>query len=216
MARERDGFAQDGRVGGEAPLPETVAEDNHGEAFFAGQEAAAKVHANLRYIEKVGGGRLPPDALRLARAANRRRQKLIVGRDAGKRTGLVAQVSVERPGKIITAAIAIVRRVERHQSAGIADRCGPEHEAADHGKDGRVGSDAQSDGEDDSEHKSGCSGETPEAVGQILPQCHDAASIAYYGEAGVMVPGQRSYSSSQGLVSVHRFSPGGRAEGQPG
>ncbi len=63
VARERDGFAQDGAVGCETPLPEPVAEDNDGKLFFAGQEATAKEHADLGDIEEVGGGRLAPDAL---------------------------------------------------------------------------------------------------------------------------------------------------------
>ena len=72
MTGEGDGLAQDGGIGSKAPLPETVAKDNHGEMFFAGQKAPAKAHANLRYIEKVGGGRLAPDAFRIAIAADRR------------------------------------------------------------------------------------------------------------------------------------------------
>ena len=69
---KRDGFAQDGGVGREAPLPETMAENDDGKPFFAGQEAAAEVHADLGDIEVVGGGGLAPDALRLTFTTNRR------------------------------------------------------------------------------------------------------------------------------------------------
>ncbi len=179
VAGERDGFAQDGGVGREAPLPETVAEDDDGKAFFAGQEAAAEVHADLRDIEKVGGGGLSPDALWLAFATDRGRQKLVISSYAGKRMGLVANVGVERQGKAIAAAVAIMRGMKRHERAGIADRRGPQHEAADHGEDGGVGGNAESDGEDDGGYESGGSGKTPQAIGQILPQYRHGAFLRW-------------------------------------
>jgi len=58
----------------------------------------------------------PSDALGLAIAADRSGQELIVGRDAGEDLGLVAHVRVDRPGKVIAAAIAVVRCMECHES----------------------------------------------------------------------------------------------------
>ena len=89
--------------------------------------------------------------------------------------------------------------MKRHESARIADRRRPEHEAADHGEDGGVGGNAESDGEDDGGYESGGSGKTPQAIGQILPQYRHGgfsvgrglALIAVYGDLRTVVPWRR-------------------------
>ncbi len=63
MAGENNGLADDGGVGGEAALPEAMAENDDRKLFLAGQKAAAERHRNPRDAEEIGRGRLTPHAL---------------------------------------------------------------------------------------------------------------------------------------------------------
>jgi len=98
-----------------------VTEYDDGKLFLGGEETAAERQAKLSYVKKVRGDRLSPDALRLAVAANRGRQEFVVGGDAGKRFGLIANINICRPGETIAALLAIVRGVKRDQCGRIAD-----------------------------------------------------------------------------------------------
>ncbi len=91
---EGDGFAEDVGVGGEAMLPETIAEDDDGGLFFGGEEAAAEGHAELSDVEKVGGGGLSPDSLGLACAADGGGNEVVVAGHVGEGSGLVAEIVV--------------------------------------------------------------------------------------------------------------------------
>src|SRR5580698_6899974 len=172
MAGERDGLANDCRVGGETALPEAVAEDDDLLALFAWEEATAEGHAKLRYVEIVRCGGLSPEALGFTFAADGGGHEFVVGGEAGEGFCLVAQIGVNGPGEGAGATV-LVGGFQSHECAGVAYRGWREHEAADHGEDGRVGGDAESDGEDDGEHEAGRFGKTPDGIGQVLPQlCH--------------------------------------------
>jgi hypothetical protein len=142
-----------------------LAKDDDGEMLLIGSEAAAEGHAEASDVEIVGGGGLSPDALGLAIAADGGGNEFEVGRDAGKRFGIVTNIRVGGMGKIVAALLAVVGGVESEERGGIADRGRAEDEAADHGEDGGVGGDAKADGEYDREDEAGRFGKTPEGVG---------------------------------------------------
>ena len=98
--------------------------------------------------EEVGSDGLSPDALRLAAAADGSGDKFVVCGNAGEGVGLIANVCVDGIRETVAALVPVVRGVEGEQRGGIAHGRGPQDEAADHGKDGGVGADAEADGED--------------------------------------------------------------------
>ena len=66
-ARQRDGLADDRRVGPETPRPETVRQDRHGVAaggFIASGEVAAGHHPVTEQLEKPGRHTHPAQTLR--------------------------------------------------------------------------------------------------------------------------------------------------------
>lgn len=153
-AGKRDGFAGQGRIGGETALPKAVAEDNDRQALLVTRETAAQRHAELRHIEEIRGDRLAPYTFRFAPAAHRSRQEVHVAGHAGERLGLLAHVGEERPGEMIAALVA-VGSVYGQERRGVAHRRGTQNKPADHGEDGRVGGNAQADRDDHGENKTG-------------------------------------------------------------
>ena len=101
VSGEGDGFAEDVGVGGEAVLPEAIAEDDDGGLFFGAEEAAAEGHGELGDVEEVGGGGLSPDALGLAGAADGGGDEVVVAGHVGEGAGLVAEIVVEGQEKLL-------------------------------------------------------------------------------------------------------------------
>jgi len=93
-------------------------------------------------------------------------EEFVEAGDAGEGFGVVANVSVERPGEVI-AAFVVVGGVEREKSLGIADGSGAENEAGDHGESGGVGADAESEREDGNSGEGGRLGQSAERQTQV-------------------------------------------------
>ncbi len=118
MSGEREGLADDRRVGSETTLPQAVAEDYDLLLFFGWQKAAAERHTNLGDVEEVAGGGLPPDALWLTvslaapNPGHGSGKQFVVSRDSGEGFGVVAHIEIERPGVVIAAALAACLHVQ--------------------------------------------------------------------------------------------------------
>ncbi len=120
----------------------------------------------MRDIEEIGGGGLAPEALGIALAGDGGGEEFVEAGDAREGFGVVANVSVERPGEVI-AAFVVVGGVEREKSLGIADGSGTENEAGDHGESGGVGADAESEREDGNSGEGGRLGQSAERQTQV-------------------------------------------------
>jgi len=143
---KHDAFADDLRVGIEVTLPQSRTEHDLRRVVFAMDKAAAKHHGEFKHAEEVCGDSLAPHALRLRSAADRGGDELVVTGYIGEGFRLVAHIGVERVGEGIAAALALGHSMQREQRRRVADGRGPQNEAADHGEDGGVGADAETDG----------------------------------------------------------------------
>ncbi len=152
-----DRFAENCRIRGKTTLPKIMAKHNDLEVFFGRKKSAAVRHGKLRNVEEIGGRRLTPDPLRLANSADRGRQKLIISSHARERFHLVADVTIKGPRKVVATPVSVLLRVQAHQRRRVADRRAAKYKLADHGKNGRVGSDAEADRHDDGQSQTWCS-----------------------------------------------------------
>ena len=93
-----------------------MADDNHRQAFLGARETPAQRHAQLRHIEEVGGGRLAPDAFRLALAADGSGKQLVNARDPGEGFGLARRSVKSGPEKALQhssrSVVCTVRSVQ--------------------------------------------------------------------------------------------------------
>ena len=83
---------------------------------------------------------------------------------------LYPNIVIKRPGKIVAAAIAIMRGMQRYQCVRIAHRRRTQHEPTHHREDRRIGADAKRDRQHNSQDKAWRFGQPPNTVAHILMQ----------------------------------------------
>jgi len=147
--------------------------------IFVGGEASACGHAELGDVEVVFCDGLPPEALGLARWKRWRRGRARSRRRLRReRLRLLAISRYNRKWRLLQQLAVVVDAVDGDERGGIADRRSAQEELADDGEDGAVGSDAETDGEEDDEDEArgererrrrGVAEVTPNALGPGTP-----------------------------------------------
>src|ERR1700677_1029371 len=122
LPREGDWFPQDRGVSAEVTAPQAITQQDYRRPVFAVMKSSAQRNRQFRNVEQVDGCALSPNPLGLARACDRRRQKVIVGCHTGEGLCVLTQI-VEGYQRRWACALAMVEyRIYVHQCRGIAYR----------------------------------------------------------------------------------------------
>ena len=168
--------AHDVRVGAEAAVPVSVADDHRfGESGegIARRVGAAKLGVNAQHREVVGVGPEEFDAFGTLAAGD----ICVGGEDDGnvlKHAGTVTQVPElgnRHPDVVRVGAAHVV--VDAHELFGMGKGQRPQKHSFDDGKDGHIGADAESEREDSHECESRAAPEHPPGMAKILVRRFD-------------------------------------------
>jgi hypothetical protein len=204
---EPDGFADDGRIGGEAALPEGVREDGgglRGGLIVRDEEVAAKRGGDAEDAEEIRGDPGSADGFRQLGAAGGDIVAL-PGRDEGQLRGAARSAlplgegagGDRVPGR--GAVADSVAFVERDEARGVWIRERVEQYGADDGEERGGGADAERHDENGSEGEARGAGKSAEGVFEIaqdafekrdavlLPELFMDAALGAEADAGVAI-----------------------------
>ena len=172
-AVELDRTAEDPPVAPEPPLPEVVAQHDHGVAVggevLLGQEGAAELRPDPEQIEIVAGDHLAVDQLGVAPHGEAEDGRGVDG-EAGKAPGLPGQVGEVRMGDVLQVGAPLRRAEDPDQALRLAHRERLQEDRLHHREDRRVGADGERQREHRAQGEAGPQSQAAEAVPKIPEQ----------------------------------------------
>ena len=175
-AVDRHHLVQDGRVAGEAPLPEPMAQYRHRvrarRPIVIVGEPAAERRLHAQDGKRVARDELRLDALGLATIGERRRRRR-ARHQAAEGVVAIAKIPIHRmrEGTLVRRPAAEgAGAVELHQLARILDRQQPQQHLIHQREDGGVGADPQRQRQHDDDREGGRAGQRADGVAEILDQ----------------------------------------------
>ena len=182
-AVDRHHLVQNGRVAGETPLPEPIAQYHHRmrarRPVVVVGERAAEHRLHPEDAKRVAGDELRVDALGLA-AIRKRRRRRRTRHEAREDVVASAQIPIHRMrerARVRRPAAERAGAVELDQLARILDRQQPQQHLIREREDRGVGADTQRQCQDHHDRESGCAYQRSDGVAEILDQCrHETCS----------------------------------------
>ncbi len=185
---EADGLADDGWVPAELALPEGMTQHYDfvfAELVFVGAEGAAERGANAQNVEVVGRDAHATQQGWLA-GAGQGRGPAALGRHVFENLVLLDPVQIVEGGDAVGAAVGPLLQ-HAHDALGIGVGERVEQDRVDEAEDGRIGADAEGEGEKGDKSEAGALEQSAGGVTQVLQELgHDAPSSLIRARAGMV------------------------------